>query len=422
MDTIGKLILDKFLKLLGSPWGFLGFLFLLLGIIFLFLSLVYEIKTPWFTFSEESINNFVKDRGLSKRLGLFALAVGTAFVLPLIIYSSDPNPNAVPTLPSSKSNEPKTNVNLVAKFLSIEFTDEVNSVRTDGKVIVSGDDNDKVRVWGFKDGVEKRLSLLNKNGHTANVLAVAISQDGKFIASAGKDNTIKVWDSDTGELLYTLRDHRGWVSSIAISSNNLLVSGSYDKTVKIWNLSNGELLQTYVAHDDIVLAVAISLDGKVAVSGSKDKSIIIWDLEKGKWLKEPLREHSGSVWALDIRDNLFVSGSEDGSVKIWRIDENKSILTLEDPQNKDSSKKCFYIDHDINAVVLSPDKQIVVSGGDDKSIKLWDINTGKLLTSIRGHDREVWSVTFSPNGEDLISSGADYTMRLWKVQRLVSSG
>lgn len=325
--------------------------------------------------------------------------------------------SAVSTQPSSQSNKPKAQVDLVPKFFPIEFTDEVNSVRTDGKVIVSGDDNDKVRVWKFKNGIEKTLSLLNKNGHIANVLAVAISQDGKFIASAGKDNTIKVWNSDSGELLHTLRNHRDWVSSIAISSNNLLVSGSYDNTVKIWNLSNGELLQTFVDHDDDVLAVAIGLDGKVAVSGSKDKSIIIWDLDERKRLKEPLREHFGSVWALDIRDNLFVSGSEDGSVKIWRIDENKSILTLEDPQNKDSSENCFYIDRHINAVVLSPDKQIVVSGGDDKSIKLWDINTGKLLTSIKGHDREVWSVTFSPNGEDLISSGADYKMRLWKIQR-----
>lgn len=230
MDTIGKLILDKSLKLLGSPWGFLGFLCLLLGIIFLFLSLVREIKTPWFTFDETSINSFVRDRGLFKQLGFFALAVGAAFVLPLISIPNFVNnsPSDVVSTPTSPgSNEPKANVNLVAKIFPIEFADEVNSVRTDGKIIVSGDDTDEVRVWGFKNGAENKLSLLNKNGrHTANVLAVAISQDGKFIASAGKDNTIKVWDSNTGKLLYTLGDHRGWVSSIAISSNNLLVSGS----------------------------------------------------------------------------------------------------------------------------------------------------------------------------------------------------
>jgi WD40 repeat protein len=431
MDKIENFFLEKTLKLLGSPWGFLGLISLLLGIIFLFLSLVPEIKTPWFTISKESINSFVKDRGLFKQRGLFALALGTALTLPLMISNSVNNltPDQVSPPPNSQSNK-KTNIDsvlvtdLVPKFYPIKLTDEVNSVRTDGKVIVTGDDDNKVKIWSFKDGVEKNLSLLNKDGHTAHVLAVALSQDGRLIVSAGKDNKIKVWDSSTGKLLYTLGDHTGWVSSLAISSNNLLVSGSYDKTVKIWDLNNkGKLRHTCVAHDDSVLAVAISSDGKLAVSGGIDKSIIIWNLDTGRPLKEPLREHSESIWTLDIHDSLFASGSDDGSVKIWKINENKSILTLNVPQKKDSSENSYsdYIDHDINAVAISPDKQIVVSGSDDKSIKLWDINTGKLLKSRRGHDREVWSVTFSPDGEDLISGGADGFMRLWKVQRTVSS-
>jgi WD40 repeat protein len=116
-------------------------------------------------------------------------------------------------------------------------------------------------------------------GHDSSVLSVSISSDGQTLVSGSLDNTIKIWNLETGELRRTLTGHDSSVYSVSISSDGqTLVSGSDDKTIKIWNLETGELRRTLTGHDSSVYSVSISSDGQTLVSGSLDNTIKIWNL------------------------------------------------------------------------------------------------------------------------------------------------
>ena len=105
-----------------------------------------------------------------------------------------------------------------------------------------------------------------------------MSSDGRTLASGSRDKTIKIWNLATGELIRTLSGHSENVLSVAMSSDGrtLASGGGYDKTIKIWNLATGQLIRTLSGHFENVWSVAISPDGRTLASGSEDKTIKIW--------------------------------------------------------------------------------------------------------------------------------------------------
>jgi WD40 repeat protein len=124
--------------------------------------------------------------------------------------------------------------------------------------------------------------LLQKTliGHSSSVNAVAISPDGKILASGSRDKTIKLWNLVTGEQIRTFTGYSNSVYSVAISPDGkTLASGSDDKTIKLWNLATGEKIRTFTGHSEKVWSIAISPDGKTLASGSGDFTIKIWRLK-----------------------------------------------------------------------------------------------------------------------------------------------
>jgi WD40 repeat protein len=114
-------------------------------------------------------------------------------------------------------------------------------------------------------------------------LAVAISPDGRLLASGSADKSIKLWSLPEGVLLKTLTGHTDYVRAVAISPDGrLLASGSDDRAIKLWSLPDGALLKTLAGHTDYVYAVAISPDGRLLASGSGDKTVKLWSLPEGK--------------------------------------------------------------------------------------------------------------------------------------------
>ncbi|MFM6270296.1 MAG: WD40 repeat domain-containing protein, partial [Dolichospermum sp.] len=126
--------------------------------------------------------------------------------------------------------------------------------------------------------IENLLQTLK--GHSNWVWSVAYSPDGQTVASGSDDNTIKLWNVNTGNLLQTLKGHSELVSSVAYSPDGQTVaSGSLDKTIKLWNVNTGNLLQTLEGHSNWVISVAYSPDGQTLASGSGDETIKIWRLK-----------------------------------------------------------------------------------------------------------------------------------------------
>ena len=167
-------------------------------------------------------------------------------------------------------------------------------------------------------------------GHQGWVLSVAFSRDGKHIASASTDHTVKVWDTAKGRELLSLKGHTEHVNSVAFSPDGKrLASTSDDYTVKVWDAMRWQELLTFNGHKDSVYGVAFSPDGKRLATASGDKTVKVWDAEKGQELF-PLKAHKDSVYGVAFSPDgkRLASASRDKTVKVWNVGSGQELFTL----------------------------------------------------------------------------------------------
>jgi WD40 repeat protein len=288
------------------------------------------------------------------------------------------------------------------------------AVTADGHRAVSGGQDGTVRVWNPDAGT----LLHTLTGHDGPVLAVAVSANGRRAISGGDNGTVRVWDPDAGKLLHTLTGHHDLVPTVAVSADgHRAVSGGDDETVRIWDPDAGTLLHTLTGHDGWVLAVAVSADGRRAVSGCDDGTVRIWDVATGKQIasagkrsvfglvRRSPRGDQGSVRSVSISADgrLAVSGGDDGTVRVWDLDAGTLLHALTGH------------DRGVTVVAVSADGRRAVSGGDDGTVRVWDLDAGTLLHALTGHDRGVTAVAVSADGRRAVSGGDNGTVRMWDL-------
>lgn len=194
-------------------------------------------------------------------------------------------------------------------------TAKINSLSwsPDGKILASASDDNTVRLWASTG-----TALATLTGHTGRVLSVAWSFDGKILASASADKTIKLWDT-SGNLLTTITGHTLQVNSVSWQNyTNVLASASDDGTIRMWD-AKGQPIRVLDRHKAAVSSVAWSPDGRRLASGSADKTILVWD-GSGQLLNT-LEGHTGAVsslaWTIDGK--TLASGSADRTVRFWNM-------------------------------------------------------------------------------------------------------
>ncbi|QEI41252.1 hypothetical protein BMF77_01836 [Dolichospermum sp. UHCC 0315A] len=270
-----------------------------------------------------------------------------------------------------------------------------------GQTLASGSLDNTIKLWNVKTG----NLLQTLTGDSAFINSVAYSPDGQTLASGGGDN-IKLWNVKTGNLLQTLTGHTHFVYSVAYSPNSqTLASGSRDNTIKLWDVKTGKLLQTLTGHSESVQSVAYSPDSQTLVSGSHDKTIKLWNVKTGKLL-QTLTGHSDWVYsvAYSSHGQTLASGSGDNTIKLWNVKTGNLLQTF---------TAHSYL---VNSVAYSPNGQTLASGSSDDTIKLWNVKTGKLLQTFTAHSSSVLSVAYSPDGQTLASGSSDNTIKIWRLK------
>lgn len=233
--------------------------------------------------------------------------------------------------------------------------------------------------------------------------------DGSWVASGSADNTIRLWDVDSGRELRALVGHKNWIKSLALSrSGEVLASGSNDHTVKLWNVSSGRELFTLSGHSNPVEVLAFSPDDRWLVSGSNDTTIKIWDVTTGREA-QTLKGHIAAITALAFSPDgkTLASGSADNAIKFWNTLTWNESRTL----NKHSKR--------ITTLSFSPSGKHLVSGSADGTIIIWDSSSGRDLRTMKRNSTALIATAFSSDfssNNELSSISADGTTVVWNAE------
>ncbi|RJE26491.1 NACHT domain protein [Aspergillus sclerotialis] len=268
----------------------------------------------------------------------------------------------------------------------------------DGKIIASGSD-EAIQLWDASTG--KHLQTLE--GHDSSAGAIALSSDGRFVASALTDATMQLWDTGSTDSKRVLKGHTDDIKKIVFSRDGrLLATCSYDTTVRLWNTATGDPLQPLEGHDGSVETVSLSPDGRFVASGSIDTTMRLWDTRR-LFCRLVLEGHSDSITTVAFSQNgrFLASGSYDNTVRLWETATGVC-------------KHIFEVSKDpISTVIFQPDGKLLAWSLDNVIMQLWDPVSGACKQSLKGHSEMITSLAFSSDSRAVASASYDSTVRVW---------
>ncbi|CRG91974.1 WD repeat-containing protein pop2 [Talaromyces islandicus] len=245
---------------------------------------------------------------------------------------------------------------------------------------------------------------ISNTGSTAVVTALLVA--GEYIAIALDDSEIHVFALD-GSRKHSLNGSQGAVWTIAMHGK-LLCTGGGDSTIRIWDLLTGNQIHVLAGHTSTIRAL-LFLDNTTLVSGSRDGSIRIWDVETGQCKQVLDSHHTATVRCLagsSSQSNVFVSGGYDGKACIWPAFPPDKIECLQSLSGHDGG---------IYTMALTDDGKLVVTGGLDAVLRVWDVRSGKCSAELHGHKSLITKIQILQDRRLIISSDSTGSIHAWSL-------
>ena len=310
----------------------------------------------------------------------------------------------------------------------------------DGRYALSGSWDNTLKLWEVETG----RCVRTIEGHKSGVSSVSFSPDGRYALSGSWDKTLKLWEVETGRCVRTFEGRGGDVRFVAFCPDGrYALSGSMDNTLKLWEVETGRCVRTFEGHKHVVESVAFSPDGRYALSGSHDKTLKLWELGSPRLqgfavavprgaaelsgLESRMRQHTErarlaikagqhSEATVEIREAQRLPGFERAPelLGLWH-----QVGQYGQRRGLSEAWMCGRLEgHErrVMCVAFSPDGRYALSGSQDKTLKLWEVETGRCVRTTAGHEGRVMSVGCSPDGRYALSGSGDETLKLWEVE------
>jgi len=277
----------------------------------------------------------------------------------------------------------------------------------DGKLVITASDDETARIWEVRSG----QIVAELHGHRGIVSYAAFSPDSRLVVTASGDNTARIWEARSGAMRAELahessRPSERWVWKAAFSPNGqLVITAGWDGTARIWDTTTGNIVAVLPGHSGGVTGAVFSPDGEHVVTGSLWTTAHIWEARSGRRLVD-LQGHTAEVTSAEFNaaGTRVVTASRDKTARVWDVSTGKLVAEL--------------LGHTeaVSSAAFDPSGRWVVTASQDGRARVWDADSGSIVADLWGHSAGVESAAFSPDGMFVVTASYDRTARIWEAR------